>query len=180
MHIGYARPVEGDLDCKKQKEIFDQFNCEEVYIETHSSPKKREELKNVLKQLKAGDRVIVWKLHVFSDSTSHLVELLNLLEEKESTLYSFSEEIDTAPGKLFSFQKVVRCLADFQSDSISAKTKAGLSIAKEKGMYAGRPRKPDANVKKAIEMYKSKQFNLAEIKEQTGISKSTLYRYLEN
>nr|WP_258048466.1 MULTISPECIES: helix-turn-helix domain-containing protein [unclassified Planococcus (in: firmicutes)] len=47
-------------------------------------------------------------------------------------------------------------------------------------MHAGRPRKPDANVKKAIEMYKNKSHSLAEIKEQTGISKSTLYRYLEN
>lgn len=180
MLIGYARPIEGDLNCIKQKAIFDQFGCEKVYIETHSSPKKREELKKILDQLKNGDRIVVWKLHVLADSTRHLVELLDLLEAKESTLYSSSEEIDTAANALFSFKKIANCLADFQSDSISAKTKAGLTIAKEKGMYAGRPRKPDANVKKAVEMYESKQFSLAEIKEQTGISKSTLYRYLEN
>lgn len=180
MQIGYARPIEGDINCDKQKVLFTDLNCDDTFIESHSSPKKREVLKSVLAQLSAGDRLIVKSLHVLADSTRHLVELLDALEQKGCTLYSHREQIDTAPDKLFAFQKIVQCLADFQSDSISAKTKAGLTVAKEKGMHAGRPRKPDANVKKAIQMYESKKYNLAEIKEQTGISKSTLYRYLEN
>lgn len=180
MRIGYARPIDGDLTCEKQKAVLIESGCEEFFVETHSTPKKRDELKRVLERLGNGDRLIVKSLHVLADSTRHLVELLEVLEQKGCTLYSSTEQIDTAPDKLFTFQKIVLCLADFQSDSISAKTKAGLTVAKEKGMLAGRPRKPDANVKKAIEMYESKQFNLAEIKEQTGISKSTLYRYLEN
>lgn len=180
MKIGYARPIDGDLSCEKQKAAFEEIGCEESFFEPHSSPKKREELKRVLARLESGDRLIVKSLRVLADSTRHLVELLEFLEHKGCTLYSASEQIDTAPDKLFPFSKIVHCLAEFQSDSISAKTKAGLTVAKEKGMHAGRPRKPDANVKKAIEMYESKKYNLAEIKEQTGISKSTLYRYLEN
>ncbi|BFH68639.1 hypothetical protein J27TS7_25470 [Paenibacillus dendritiformis] len=74
----------------------------------------------------------------------------------------------------------MRHLLDFQSDVISQKTKQGLYEAKEKGHSAGRPRKPDENVKRAILMYQSKSYTLSEIKEATGISKSTLYRYLEN
>ena len=180
MYIGYARPIDGDLTCEKQKAKLEELGCEEFFIETHSSPKKRDELNRLLDRLESGDRLMILNFHVFADTTRHLVELLEILEQKECTLLSINEQIDTAPGKLFTFQKVVQCLADFQSDSISAKTKAGLTLAKKKGMHAGRPRKPDANVKKAIEMYESKKYNLAEIKEQTGISKSTLYRYLEN
>lgn len=180
MQIGYARPIDGDLTCEKQKMMLNEAGCEEIVVETHSSPKKRDEMKKMIEQLNSGDRLVVWNLNVLADSTRHLVELLGLLEKKKSTFYSINERIDTAPDKLFPFQEIVNCIADFQSYSISAKTKAGLTIAKEKGMHAGRPRKPDANVKKAIEMYESKKYNLAEIKEQTGISKSTLYRYLEN
>ena len=180
MHIGYARPLDGDLTCDKQVASLKELGCEEVYIETHSSPKKRDELQRILARLETGDRLIVQSLHVLADSTRHLAELLEMLDQKGCTLHSISEQVDTAPDQLFSFQKIVHCIADFQSDSISAKTKAGLTVAKQKGMHAGRPRKPDANVKKAIEMYESKKYNLAEIKEQTGISKSTLYRYLEN
>ena len=134
----------------------------------------------MLEGLEPGDHIIVMKLHVLADSTRQLVDLVQMLEEKQAFLHSALEDIDTKKGQAFSFLEIVKCLAEFQSDAISAKTKAGLSEAKQKGMHAGRPRKPDANVKKAIEMYKSKKFSLAEIKEQTGISKSTLYRYLEN
>ena len=63
---------------------------------------------------------------------------------------------------------------------ISEKTKKGLSEAKQKGIATGRPRKPDENVQRAIIMYQSKKYSLAEIKNETGISKSTLYRYLEH
>ncbi|WP_033541947.1 recombinase family protein [Planococcus sp. CAU13] len=180
MLIGYARPIDGDLTCEKQKTLFNEYGCGEFFAESHGDPKHRDELERMLARLETGDRVIVHSLHALADSTRHLVELLEGFEQKGCTLHAASEEIDTAPDKTFSFQKIVQCLADFQSDSISAKTKAGLTVAKEKGMHAGRPRKPDANVKKAIAMYRSKQYNLAEIKEQTGISKSTLYRYLEN
>lgn len=180
MRIGYARPIDGDFTCEKQIAALKEMGCEETFSEAHAKPKKRDELENVLERIGSGDVLIVQNLHVLADSTRHLLELLEIFEQKGCTLQSFTEGIDTAPDKLFTFQKIVHCIADFQSDSISAKTKAGLTVAKEKGMHAGRPRKPDANVKKAIEMYESKKYNLAEIKEQTGISKSTLYRYLEN
>lgn len=180
MLIGYARPIDGDLTCEQQKTLLTEQGCKEIFAESHADPKKRDELERMLSRLETGDRVIVRNLHALADSTRHLVELLEGFEQRGATFYAVSEKIDTAPDRTFSFQKIVQCLAEFQSDAISAKTKAGLLEAKEKGMHAGRPRKPDANVKKAIAMYRSKQYNLAEIKEQTGISKSTLYRYLEN
>lgn len=180
MHIGYARAIEEDLDCQKQHALFKAAGCGAVYVESHNSPKQRTELNKMLETLESGDRLVVWKLHVLADSTRQLVELMELLEEKEASFQSAQEQIDTAEGNFYSFQEILKFLADFQSDAISANTKAGLSEAKRKGMHAGRPRKPDANVKKAIEMYKSKMYSLAEIKEETGISKSTLYRYLEN
>ncbi|MNJ70793.1 Helix-turn-helix domain of resolvase [compost metagenome] len=68
----------------------------------------------------------------------------------------------------------------FQSDIISENTRKGLYEAKEKGTKLGRPRKLDENVKKAIQMYESKKYTLAQIREETGISKTTLYRYLES
>ena len=63
---------------------------------------------------------------------------------------------------------------------ISEKTKIGISKAKQKGITTGRPRKPDENVQRAIIMYQSKKYSLDEITNETGISKSTLYRYLEH
>lgn len=180
MRIGYARAIEDDLDCRKQQALFEEARCQTVYTEPHNSPKNRSELKRMLDNLAPGDIILVMKLHVLADSTRQLLELLETFDDKKADFRSVTEGIETSDGSAYRFSEIVKHLADFQSDAISASTKAGLSEAKQKGMHAGRPRKPDANVKKAIEMYKSKSYSLAEIKEQTGISKTTLYRYLEN
>lgn len=180
MLIGYARPSVEDPECKNQLLLLNSSGCTEIFIEEDASPKKREQLHKLLKKTESGDLIVVSKLYTFGDSTRHLVELLDELETKGVSFHSIHENIESNWDKEYTFSKILRCLADFQRDAISEKTKAGLSIAKEKGAVSGRPRKPDENVKKAIEMYNSKQCSLAEIKEKTGISKSTLYRYLEN
>src|SRR5699024_306321 len=87
---------------------------------------------------------------------------------------------DTNDTDGYSFTHIVKHLAVFQRDVISEQTKKGMMKAREKGTSVGRPRKPDKNVRRAIEMYQSKNYSLAEIRNETGISKSTLYRYLIN
>lgn len=180
MLIGYMRPNQDDLNCASQSEILSTKNCDYFYTEEHSSPKKRVLLKKMMNQLKPGDTIVVTKLISFADSTRHLSELLSELGEKEAYLYSVSEEIDTRNTNDYSFSEIVDHLLQFQSDVISENTKKGMYEAKQKGIKSGRPRKPDDNVKKAIKMYQSQKYTLAEIKEETGISKTTLYRYLES
>ncbi|TKI26546.1 recombinase family protein, partial [Bacillus cereus] len=101
-------------------------------------------------------------------------------DNKGAYIYFVQEDIDTSHKNGYHFGDIVKHLVDFQSDVISEKTKKGLYEAKQKGVTTGRPRKPDENVKRAIVMYQSGNYSLAEIREETGISKSTLYRYLEN
>lgn len=179
MLIGYMRPCQEDLNCESQHKEIDKMNCDMIIIEEHSSAKKRIRLKRLIDNLKQGDKIVVSKLFVFADSTRHLVELLDVVDAKGGYFQSLKEGIDTSLGTGYSFKNIVKHLVEFQSDVISEKTKKGLNEAKQKGVVTGRPRKPDANVKRAIEMYQSKDYTLSQIKEQTGISKSTLYRYLE-
>lgn len=180
MLIGYARPSAEDPACENQIAQLENAGCQKIYIEEHALPNKRSQLYELLEHAASDDKIVVSKLYTWADSTRHLVELMESLDAMSVSLLSLREEIDTTDEKHYSFQKILHCLVDFQSEAISEKTRAGLSAAKEKGAVSGRPRKADENVKKAIELYESKQYSLAEIKEQTGISKSTLYRYLEN
>jgi DNA invertase Pin-like site-specific DNA recombinase len=179
MLIGYVRPLYADEVCEKQREDLRESHCAHILAEAHASAKKRVQLNAMINQLNQGDKIIVTKLYVLADSTRHLAELLNLLEAKGAFLQSLQEGIDTSHYHGYSFRYLVDHLLEFQSDVISETTKRGLSKAKENGATAGRPRKPDENVQRAIIMYESKKYSLAEIKNETGISKSTLYRYLE-
>lgn len=180
MLIGYARPSAGDPDCEAQRALLIKAGCNEILLEEHAFHEKRELLQKLLEKVTAGDRLIVYRLYTWADSTPHLMKLLNTLESKGVSLYSIQENIEIGTGKEYPFANILSSLADFQSDAISEKTKAGMSAAKQNGAIPGRPRKPDKNIQKAIELHKNKQCSLAEINEKTGISKSTLYRYLEN
>lgn len=180
MIIGYSRPLYEDLQCDQQITLLKERNCTKIFKEDHASAKRRLELKRVIDMLQPEDLLIVTRLYALADSTHHLAELLIELEKKKAFLLSIQENIDTRKKEGFSFSYIVNQIAEFQSEVISEKTKKGIDKAKERGSNLGRPKKPDENVQKAILMYKSKNYTLKEIREETGISKSTLYRYLEN
>jgi len=180
MLIGYMRPYHEDLDCNIQFKKIKKLNCDKIIREEHASAKKRTQFINMINTVQHGDKIIVHKLFVLADSTRHLVEVLEIIETKGAYVQSLTEGIDTSHKDGYQFHNIVKHLVEFQSDVISENTKKGLYKAKQKGVTTGRPRKPDENVKRAIQMYQSKKYNLSEIRNETGISKSTLYRYLES
>ncbi|TCP67086.1 recombinase family protein [Baia soyae] len=179
MWIGYMRPYQDDIKCKQQLECLTKAKCETFVLEEHATAKNREKLEEMIDNLHSGDKIVITKLFALADSTRHLMELLELIETKGAFLWSIFEDIDTSRQLGHTLREIVKHLVTFQSDVISEKTKQGLHEAKQKGVTSGRPKKPDENVQRAIQMYQSKKYSLDEIKSETGISKSTLYRYME-
>ena len=180
MKIGYVRPTHDEPDVSQQIQHLSKIEDIQIIKEEHDSAKKRTSLIRMIQNLQPEDIIYVSKLYHLADSSRHLNELLDEIHHKKASVISINEKIDSKHVEGYSFQEVLRHLIQFQSDVISEKTKSGLNKAQKKGNNAGRPKKPDANVQKAILMYQSKKYTLAEIKEATGISKSTLYRNLEN
>lgn len=180
MFIGYMRPYQDDINCATQLEELRGIPCDHYHAEEHASPKRRTALQQAMEQLQPGDTLVVSRLYCLADSTRQLAELLDQIHEHQAYLHSLHEHINTKDHSGQLFHKNVNDLLNFQSDIISENTRKGLYEAKEKGIKLGRPRKLDENVKKAIQMYESKNYTLAQIREETGISKTTLYRYLES
>lgn len=73
---------------------------------------------------------------------------------------------------------IIAGLTEFERDLIAERTKEGLRSARARGRSGGRPRKPTKDVERAIKLYESKDYSIREIKEMTGVSKPTLYRYI--
>ena len=179
MNIGYMRPTNEDASCQKQLEMMEPI-CGRVYKEDHDSAKNRNVLSEVLNNISEGDKIVVEQLFILADSSRHLLEILDLLNQKGAYLQALHEEIDTEAKTEYPLSLMLQYLVEFQNEIIRERTKKGMEYAKKHGKTTGRPRKADENVKRAIEMYQSKKYSLKDIKEETGISKSTLYRYLEN
>ena len=95
-------------------------------------------------------------------------------------LRSLRENIDagSSGGKLIFY--IFGSLAEFEHDLIRVRTQAGLQAARSRGKVGGRPRKLD-NKKAAIarELYNEKTHSVVEICMSLGISRATLYRYVE-
>ncbi|MCY7771464.1 recombinase family protein [Bacillus haynesii] len=180
MIFGYVRPFSQDKDLYLQLNTLEKYGCDKIYKEQTSSAKNRPELEHMLNTLNSGDQVIVYKLYSIADTTRHLIDLVQMLQQKNVDLISIIDQIDTSTDKGKIFFKLMERVGDFQHDVLSESTKAGISEAKLKGKTGGRPRKPDYNVRRALDMYQSKKYSIAQITAETGISKTTLYRYLED
>ncbi|MDA7025016.1 recombinase family protein [Bacillus sp. CLL-7-23] len=178
--FGYVRPFSQDQDLRLQLNNLKQYGCEKIFTEHTNSPKNRPALDNMFRALKSGDSVIVYKLYSIADSTRHLIDIVQFLEKENVFFLSILDQIDTSTNDGKIFFRMMEKVNVFQHDILSESTKAGIYEAKLKGKTGGRPRKPDENVRRALAMYQSKEFSIAQITKATGISKTTLYRYLDH
>ncbi|TQR13345.1 recombinase family protein [Psychrobacillus soli] len=179
MIYGYIRPLYDDESCENQLNVM-PLHCDTIYRELHGSPKKRIQLEEMLMALQDGDTIVVDRMFVLADTTRHLMDTLKLCEKDGVTIHFLKENIYSNKVLSFSMQDILMHMIQFQSDIVKQSTAIGLAQAKEQGKSLGRPKKSDDNIKKALSMYHSGNFTLLDIKNETGISKSTLYRYLEH
>jgi DNA invertase Pin-like site-specific DNA recombinase len=100
------------------------------------------------------------------------------LQSKGVEFVSLQESVDTTTsgGKLVFH--VFGALAEFEREMIRERTKAGLKAARDRGSFAGRPKKLDRNqIRMARRLYEDKENKVDEISKTLNISRSTLYRY---
>jgi len=179
LKYGYTRPF-GEKELNQlQFYKLHQLGEIEILQESHSHAKNRDALDVLLTKLNTGDELFVYSFYALADSTRHLLDLLHLFQERQVVVHFLANDISTSSTASYTFIDIIEKLVHFQSEMISEKTKLGLIEAQKKGNTAGRPKKSKSSITKAIEMYHAKK-SLDEIKEVTGISKSTLYRNLEN
>ncbi len=179
MNYGYIRPLYNDENGLKQLETLEK-HCDYIFRELHGTPKKRSELEKLLLNLKENDTIFVERMFVLADTTRHLLELLKICERDRVNIRFLMEDLDSKGMIALSLQDMIEKIRDFQSDIVKQSTTNGLANAREQGKPIGRPKKSEDTIKQAIAMYHSGSYTLIDIKNETGISKSTLYRYLEN
>ncbi len=75
--------------------------------------------------------------------------------------------------------RMLAVLAEMERELIVERTQAGLQAARKRGRIGGRPRVDKKRVERALKLYESKEYSVAEITELTGVSKATLYRRLK-
>lgn len=181
MLIGYARVSTAEQNLDLQRDALTAAGCERIIEDTLSGAKaERPGLSKLKDLLRPGDTLVVWRLDRLGRSLRDLIDWISYLDLHSVAFRSLQESIDTlTPGGKLIFH-MFGALAEFERNLIRERTQAGLIAARARGRKGGRP--AAATPKKqalAVQLYQEKKRPVAEICEMIGISRSTLYKYVE-
>jgi DNA invertase Pin-like site-specific DNA recombinase len=181
MLIGYARVSTDDQDLSLQCDALRQAACQKIYEDKLSGVQAaRPGLDRLMESLRSGDELVVWRLDRLGRSLKDLIALVEVLEERGVGLVSLHESISTtsSSGKLVFH--LFAALAEFERNLIRERTQAGLVAARSRGRKGGRPKALDlAKRQLVVRLYDERRLSVAEICRMLGISKPTLYAYLD-
>lgn len=181
MLIGYVRVSTVDQNLDLQLDALKQVGCNKIYKDMASGTKTdRIGLSEVLKYIRSGDTLVVWRLDRLGRSLRHLIDTINQINDQGSYFRSLQENIDTSTsgGKLIFH--IFGALAEFERDIIRDRTNAGLAAARKRGRIGGRRKIMDKEkIALAKSLFKDKTNSISSICEILNVSKTTLYRYLK-
>lgn len=192
MIYGYYRVSTDDQTCESQrlgvlaytkshglvinKEYFDEGVSGAVEV-------KERKLNNIVRQAKAGDKLIVSELSRIGRSTFDVLKTIHTLNKKGVDVYLVKQNmlIDQSPmGKLM--VAIIAAFAEMERDLMIQRTMEGLKRARDSGKHLGRPyglryRKLAADIKQ-VKNLAAKGFNKAELARYFKCDWNTMHRFM--
>jgi DNA invertase Pin-like site-specific DNA recombinase len=138
--IGYARVSTEEQGTDPQCDELRAAGCATVH-EEHASGADRDRpvLARLLRDIAAGDTLVVVRLDRLARSVSHLLAVIEQLGAQGAHFRSLRDPIDTTtPQGMFSLQ-VLGAVAQLERSLIAERTKAGLLAARKRGRVGGNP-----------------------------------------
>ena len=179
MKFGYARVSKDDQSLDLQIDALNEYGVDEIYEEKVTGPRhNRQHLTELLGTLRAGDTLVIWRFDRLGRTIKQFLALAKDFEQRGIRFVSLREKFDTSTPMGKFVHGVFCAMAQMELDVISERTKAGMMAAKTRGRFSGRKPKENENVERALKMYFSNECTINDIIETTGVSKTTLYKYV--
>lgn len=174
--IGYARVSTAGQSLDVQ--LSELSSCSKIFQEKESGAKAtREQLALMLEFVRDGDTVMVTKLCRLARNTRHLLEIVELLDQKQVALKVLNLGIDTSTSTGRLMLTMIGAVAAFERELLLERQAEGIAAAKRKGKYLGR--KPTAMAKKnEVLQLVENGTAITQIAMKLEISKSSVYRCL--
>lgn len=183
MTVAYVRVSTILQNEARQKELLKGFDYDKIYIEKLSGAKmeNRPALNEMLEFVREGDVIICHSIDRLARNHKDLCDIINKCKSKGVAIRFISQNLDTSQGTLTEMLiSILGFIAQMEYEHIKERQKEGIAIQKAKGtLKSGRPRIA-IEKGKFDEVLKECEFNLSKTARALGISRVSLYRYMEN
>ena len=194
MIVGYARVSSIDQNLERQLENLKTFGAEKIFTEKQSgkSIENRPVLQEALKFVRIGDRFVVESIDRLGRNYDEVLNTVNYLKDKEvqlmiTSLPMMNEVIGNPLLDKFMKDLITQILAmvsEQERNEIKRRQTQGIKVAKEKGVYKGRPLLYSPNAKdpqkriiyhRVVEMLEEGKA-ISNIAKEVNITRQTVYR----
>ena len=194
MIIGYARVSSIDQNLERQLDNLKTFGVEKIFTEKQSgkSVENRPVFQEALNFVRMGDRFVVESIDRLGRNYDEIIETVSYLKEKDvqlmiTSLPMMNEVIGNPLLDKFMKDLIVQILAmvsEQERNESKRRQAQGIQVAKEKGVYKGRPLLYSPNAKdpqkrviyhRVVEMLEEGQA-ISKIAKEVNITRQTVYR----
>lgn len=194
MIVGYARVSSIDQNLERQLANLKTFGVEKIFTEKQSgkSVENRPIFQEALNFVRMGDRFVVESIDRLGRNYDEVINTVNYLKDKEvqlmiTSLPMMNEVIGNPLLDKFMKDLIIQILAmvsEQERNESKRRQAQGIKVAKEKGVYKGRPLLYAPNAKdpqkrviyhRVVEMLEEGQA-ISKIAKEVNITRQTIYR----
>ncbi|MDK4265767.1 recombinase family protein [Staphylococcus warneri] len=194
MIVGYARVSSIDQNLERQLENLKTFGVEKIFTEKQSgkSVENRPVFQEALNFVRMGDRFVVESIDRLGRNYDEVIDTVNYLKDKEvqlmiTSLPMMNEVIGNPLLDKFMKDLIIQILAmvsEQERNESKRRQEQGIKVAKEKGVYKGRPLLYSPNAKdpqkriiyhRVVEMLEEEKA-ISKIAKEVNITRQTVYR----
>jgi len=179
-YLGYVRKGHSreTIDSQINSLMDYGLKIDEIYKERWSSlDDERPVLSECINSLNSNDYLVITRLNQIAKSINHLVQIKNVLEEKNVDLIVLNQGLNTS-FKNLDFYSVITLFSEFEMDLRLERQLIGIKKAKDSGVKFGR--KPiDTKITESVKKLFDEGISVGQISLKLAIGKSTVYRLLK-
>lgn len=175
MKIAYVRVSTVEQNEARQVEALKKYGIDKWFTEKVSAKDiNRPQLQAMLEFTREGDTVYIHDFSRLARSTSDLLKMVELLQNKGVHLVSNKESIDTSTptGKLM--LTMLGAIYEFERTNLLERQREGVAIAKTQGKYKGRKEIKIDNFGAQYQKYLNRELSKVQLAKALHISRPTL------
>lgn len=175
MKIAYVRVSTVEQNEARQVEALKKYGIDKWFTEKVSAKDtNRPQLQAMLEFTREGDTVYIHDFSRLARSTSDLLKMVELLQNKGVHLVSNKESIDTSTptGKLM--LTMLGAIYEFERTNLLERQREGVAIAKTQGKYKGRKEIKIDDFGAQYQKYLNRELSKVQLAKALHISRPTL------